>query len=99
MHKNELPELSKHAQTATAKALKHFRSFLYLPLWMIRRARQKKWQYQRNFDLNVLWPECKKLAPSLDVARAAFAVHAFNDAAWIEHYGEEKLKEFIGRLE
>jgi len=37
---------------------------------------------QRAIDLRILWPACKKQAPDLDHARAAFAVHAFDDPAW-----------------
>jgi hypothetical protein len=38
---------------------------------------------QRQIDLEILWPTCKELAPDLDHAKAAFAVHAFNDTAWL----------------
>lgn len=46
------------------------------------------WARQRRIDLAILWPECKRLAPTLDHARAAFMVHAINDPAWVRHYGE-----------
>jgi hypothetical protein len=44
----------------------------------------------RRFDLEILWPECKAHAPDLDHAKAAFAVHAFNDPAWLE-LGDELM--------
>ena len=36
----------------------------------------------RRIDLKILWPVCKQKAEDLDHAKAAFAVHAFNDEAW-----------------
>ena len=56
------------------------------------------WARQRAVDLKILWPECKKQAPDLDHARAAFAVHAFNDPAWVRFY-EERLYAVIGELQ
>jgi hypothetical protein len=53
---------------------------------------------QRNLDLVILWPICKQGANDLDHARAAFAVHAFNDPAWL-CLGEDAIFEFIDRLE
>ena len=52
---------------------------------------------QRQIDLDILWPICVRGANDLDHAKAAFAVHAFNDPAWRE-LGEE-LFNFIDRLE
>lgn len=57
------------------------------------------WARQRAIDLRVLWPECKRIAPTIEHARAGFAHHAFNDPAWREHYGERGLQEFISRLD
>ena len=37
----------------------------------------------RNIDMQVLWPSCLAQARDLDHAKAAFAVHAFNDPAWM----------------
>ena len=60
------------------------------------------WKIQRGQDRLFLWPACKSLAKqrgqSLEVARAAFAAHAFNDPCWIERYGKETLIKIIGRL-
>lgn len=56
------------------------------------------WARQRATDLQILWPACKSIAPDLDHARAAFAYHAFNDPAWVDHYGEEGLISVIGEL-
>jgi hypothetical protein len=39
--------------------------------------------YQRSIDLEILWPICKREAADLDHAKAAFAVHAFHDPAWL----------------
>jgi hypothetical protein len=49
-------------------------------------------------DLMCLWPACVRQARDLDHARAAFAVHAFNDPAWIGYYGQDKLVEVIGDM-
>jgi hypothetical protein len=44
-----------------------------------------RWWYRRlrRLDLQILWPSCKKQASDLDNAKAAFAVHAFHDRAWL----------------
>ncbi len=52
---------------------------------------------QRAVDLETLWPACKRLAPSLDHARAAFAVHAFHDEAWL-CLGENEIARRIDTL-
>lgn len=46
------------------------------------------WARQRRMDLLTLWPECKRLAPTLDQAKAIFVLHAVCDPAWARHYGE-----------
>ena len=38
---------------------------------------------QRAIDLDILWPTCIAEAPDIDHAKAAFAVHAFHDPAWL----------------
>ena len=45
----------------------------------------RKWWYarMRRIDMQILWPECIRQAPTLDKAKAAFACHAFNDPAWM----------------
>nr|HEV8010876.1 hypothetical protein [Bradyrhizobium sp.] len=53
---------------------------------------------QRRIDLDILWPICLKGANDLDHAKAAFAVHAYNDPAWLE-LGEDRIFQFIDRLE
>ena len=62
-------------------------------MWIIR------WWYarQRAIDLQVLWPACKADAKDIDHAKAAFAVHAFNDPAWV-CLGEEEIKRRIDAL-
>jgi hypothetical protein len=57
-----------------------------------------KWHArQRAIDLEILWPICCEQAEDLDHAKAAFAVHAFNDEAWL-CLGEDKIKSFIDGL-
>ncbi len=51
----------------------------------------------RKLDLEILWPTCKRLAPSMDHARAAFAYHAFHDAGWLA-LGEEEIERRIEEL-
>ena len=38
---------------------------------------------QRKIDMEILWPICVEQANDLDHAKMAFAVHAFNDPAWM----------------
>jgi len=45
----------------------------------------------------ILWPICRREANDLDHAKAAFAVHAFNDPAWLE-LGEDAMLDFIDGL-
>ena len=61
--------------------------------WLLRRWHAR----QRAIDVDVLWPACRDQAPDLDTARAAFAVHAYRDNAWMELGGEE-LARRIGEL-
>jgi hypothetical protein len=61
--------------------------------WLIRRWHAR----QRTIDLDILWPSCKNLAPDLDHAKAAFAVHAYHDPAWLE-LGEDAIYDFIDGL-
>jgi hypothetical protein len=57
------------------------------------------WQRrQRAIDMDILWPACCAQAPDLDHAKAAFAMHAFNDPAW-QALGDEEIVRFIDRLE
>jgi hypothetical protein len=57
----------------------------------------------RNIDLVILWPTCKRMAmeyhptDAMDYARAAFAVHAFNDPAWLA-LGQDELMAAIDEL-
>lgn len=51
----------------------------------------------RSIDLKILWPACVAHAPSLDHAKAAFAVHAFSDPAWMV-LGERAVYESIDKL-
>lgn len=65
--------------------------------WMAA-ARDAWWERQRATDLEILWPTCKAQAQTLDHAKAAFAVHAFNDKAWIRHYGHDELVRVIDAM-
>lgn len=53
---------------------------------------------RRNVDLQILWPECKRQAPTLDEAKAVFAYHAFNDPAWMV-LGHTEVYRIIDGLE
>jgi len=67
-----------------------------MAVWRFIRAMWRR--HQRRIDLDILWPICVKGANDLDHAKAAFAVHAFNDPAWLE-LGEDAIFQFIDRLE
>jgi hypothetical protein len=56
------------------------------------------WARQRSMDMRILWPACKSMACDLDHAKAAFAVHAYNDPAWVRFY-EGGLWKVINQLE
>lgn len=64
---------------------------------MFRWLRSAWYSYQRGVDLDTLWPECKKNASDLDQAKAAFALHAFNDPAW-QCLGDEIIYIYIETL-
>ena len=59
-----------------------------------------KWwrKRQRRTDLEILWPVCLSEAPDIDKAKAAFAVHVFNDAAWCQDFTHAQLVDFVERL-
>lgn len=60
---------------------------------------QKFWYARcRKLDMEILWPSCLSQAPSLDHAKAAFAVHAFNDPAWL-FLGRDTVHQFIDGLQ
>lgn len=52
---------------------------------------------RRAIDLDILWPICKERARDMDRAKAAFAVHAFNDEAWLS-LGHEGIVSTIDGL-
>lgn len=37
---------------------------------------------QRKIDIEILWPECKKMTHNLDSARMVFIGHTMMDPAW-----------------
>lgn len=51
----------------------------------------------RRIDMQVLWPSCLRHARDLDHAKAAFAVHAFNDPAWM-FLGRDAVHRLIDEL-
>lgn len=53
---------------------------------------------RRSIDLRILWPTCVECADGdLVRAKAAFAVHAFNDDAWM-CLGEDEVRRIIDGL-
>jgi hypothetical protein len=52
---------------------------------------------QRVTDLRVLWPACRNSAPDILQARAVFALHAFQDDAWLT-LGEPEITRRISEL-
>lgn len=60
-----------------------------------------KWhrKRQRKIDLRILWPQCKKLANSKDIARRAFYYHAMNDEAWFKDFTNEEIFKICKELE
>lgn len=52
---------------------------------------------RRRIDQEILWPSCKDGARDIDHAKAAFAVHAFNDSAWLA-LGEDEIKRRVEEL-
>jgi hypothetical protein len=62
------------------------------------RAIRSLWRArQRRIDIDILWPCCRDGANDLAHARAAFAMHCFNDPAWIE-LGYDAIVDFIDGL-
>src|SRR4029077_17444805 len=65
---------------------------------VILRAIRMWWNARRRkIDMQILWPICVQGANDLDHAKAAFAVHAFNNPAW-QALGEDRIIEFIENL-
>jgi hypothetical protein len=62
-------------------------------------ALMKWWRArQRKVDIEILWPICLKEASDLDHAKAAFAMHVFNDEAWVADFNEGELIAYIDKL-
>jgi hypothetical protein len=53
---------------------------------------------RRRLDLEILWPECRRLARDLPSARRAFEAHVVNDPAWT-CLGDEHVKAIIEALD
>ena len=57
------------------------------------------WWYRRlrRIDVKILWPACREQTQNLDMAKAAFAFHAFHDKAWL-YLGENEIVKQIDAL-
>lgn len=65
---------------------------------MILRWLRDRWHARlRAIDLRILWPVCRDNAEDLDHARAAFAIHAMHDPAWLS-LGEDEITRRISAL-
>ena len=53
---------------------------------------------RRTVDLKILWPCCKEKAPNLELARAAFAFHVYQDEAWTRTYSEDEIQQLVNEL-
>ena len=53
----------------------------------------------RSIDLKILWPQCYKQAPKLEIAKAVFAIHVFQDVAWTRDYDHDALIEYINNMQ
>lgn len=65
---------------------------------MLRWLKSAWYAHLRGIDIMILWPSLRRDAADIEHARAAFALHAFHDYAWL-HLGEDRIKEFIDSLE
>ena len=48
--------------------------------------------------MDLLWPSCRSVMPTLDLAKMAFAMHVLHDNAWLV-LGEEEICRVIDGLE
>jgi hypothetical protein len=71
----------------------HFEELEPVMRWLMNWWRQR----QRAIDLSILWPACKEQATDLDHAKAAFAMHAFHDPAWLA-LGDDEIRRQIDAL-
>ncbi len=72
--------------------------FLALPRQAIRWVQGLWYARCRKLDIALLWPECVGQAPDIDLARCAFACHAFRDPAWL-FLGHDEIYRVINALE
>jgi len=47
------------------------------------------WKRQRQIDIDILWPACKRCAPTLEDAHKIFMVHAVTQPCWMREYGDK----------
>ena len=65
---------------------------------MIRRLAGWYFARCRRLDIKLLWPACVKQANGdMDIARMCFAIHAYNDPAWL-FLGREAIYHAIDDL-
>jgi hypothetical protein len=64
-------------------------------LWAL--IRELYYRRLRRLDMEILWPRLLQDAKNLDRAKAAFAVHAMRDPAWLI-LGEDAIVAFIESL-
>lgn len=53
---------------------------------------------QRDLDIKILWPICKKRTLCLAEAKGIFMVHCFMDPAW-NYLDDKTLADYIDELE
>jgi hypothetical protein len=65
--------------------------------WLLRKWASPWHAHMRAIDMAVLWPVCRNGAADMDQAKAAFAIHCFNDPAWLA-LGEQEILRRIDNL-
>ena len=68
-------------------------------IWLFRLIARMWRAHQRMTDLEILWPSIRAQAPYVEAARAAFAVHAFQDEAWTQDFSQDQIVRIIEGLE
>jgi hypothetical protein len=62
---------------------------IYWIIWYIHESLVAR---QRRTDIEILWPQLKARADSLEHARRAFTMHALSDSAWLRLDRDELYK-------
>ena len=63
--------------------------------WLLRTWRRR----QRQIDIDILWPICKREADTLDLAKVAFMFHCSLDPAWTRDFSEAEIASMVDELE